>query len=78
MALAIPDLGNIIGLVGAFCLSMLGFVFPAVIEICVLHPDQHGVGYYMLLKNILLMLFGFFALFVGCTLSIIDIIHSYE
>lgn len=76
MALAIPDLGSIIGLIGAFCLSMLGFVFPALIEICVLHPDQHGIAKYMLVKNVLFVLFGVFALVVGSTLSIIEFVKS--
>lgn len=74
MALAIPKLGGFIGLVGAFCLSMLGFVFPGVMEICVLHPDQYGCANWMLLKNLGLILFGFCVLVIGCTTTIIDML----
>lgn len=78
MALAVPDLGTFNSLIGAVCLSMLGFTFPALIEICVLHPDQYGAGFYMLIKNVLLMLFGFFALVMGCIVAIKDIIDTYS
>lgn len=78
MALAIPDLGSFTSLVGALCLSMLGFAFPALIEICVLHPDQYGLGFYMLIKNVLLIAFGFFAMFIGFYFVVKDLVEQYN
>lgn len=78
MAISVPNLGLFISLVGALCLSMLGFSIPALMEICVLYPNNFGKYNYILWRDIFVLLFGFFALLVGTVTTIIDIIDIYS
>ncbi|XP_039286786.1 proton-coupled amino acid transporter-like protein CG1139 [Nilaparvata lugens] len=78
LAVAVPRLELFISLFGAFCLSALGIAFPAIIEICVMWPDNLGTGYYILFRNFLLILFGIAGLLVGTYTSISDIITSFS
>ncbi|BES98561.1 amino acid transporter [Nesidiocoris tenuis] len=78
LAVAIPRLGLFISLFGALCLSALGIAFPAIIEICVLWPDQLGPLNYVLWKDILLILFGIVGLVVGTGTALMDIIVSFQ
>lgn len=77
LAVAIPRLGLFISLFGALCLSVLGLAFPAIMEICVKYPDNFGAFYYVLWKDILLILFGVAGLVIGTTTSVKDIITSF-
>ncbi|XP_073974096.1 proton-coupled amino acid transporter-like protein acs isoform X2 [Rhodnius prolixus] len=78
LAVAIPRLGLFISLFGALCLSALGIAFPAIMEICVLWPDNLGRFYYVLWKDILLIIFGILGLVVGTSTALIDIIRSFQ
>ncbi|XP_014470141.1 PREDICTED: proton-coupled amino acid transporter 1-like [Dinoponera quadriceps] len=79
LAIAIPRLGLFISLFGALCLSALGIAFPAIIEICVLWPDNDfGPLKFMMIKNILLIIFGLVGLVVGTYVSIVDIVNSFK
>lgn len=79
LAISIPRLGLFISLFGALCLSVLGIAFPAIIEICVLWPENDfGPCKFMLIKNILLIVFGLLGLVVGTYVSIVDIVKSFE
>lgn len=70
MAALIPNVGLFTSLIGALCLSMLGFSIPALMEICVLYPDNYGRGNYVLWRDILLILFGLCALIFGVIATI--------
>lgn len=76
MALAIPNVGLFTSLIGALCLSMLGFSLPALMEICVLYPNNYGRLNYILWKDFLLILFGFCALILGVSITIIELIKT--
>ncbi|KAH0948889.1 hypothetical protein HN011_005914 [Eciton burchellii] len=79
LAIAIPRLGLFISLFGALCLSALGIAFPAIIEICVQWPENDfGPLKFMLIKNILLIVFGLLGLVVGTYVSIVDIVNSFQ
>lgn len=79
LAIAIPRLGLFISLFGALCLSALGIAFPAIIEICVLWPGKDfGLFKAMLIKNILLIVFGLLGLVAGTYVSIVDIVKSFQ
>ncbi|XP_012272958.1 proton-coupled amino acid transporter-like protein CG1139 [Orussus abietinus] len=78
LAIAIPRLGLFISLFGALCLSALGIAFPAIIEICVLWPDKFGPLRVILIKNVLLIIFGILGLIIGTYVSLVDIIKSFE
>ncbi|XKL65978.1 hypothetical protein PGB90_009398 [Kerria lacca] len=76
LAIAIPYLNLFISLIGALCLSMLGITFPALIEICILYPNNFGKLNYILLKNVILIIIGIFAGVLGTVLAITDIISK--
>ncbi|KAJ2943124.1 hypothetical protein O0L34_g18817 [Tuta absoluta] len=69
IAIAFPNIGNLMGLLGAFCLSNMGFIFPAIIELLVIWEDP-GLGRFKwrLWKNVLVVLIGVL-LFVAGTYS---------
>lgn len=76
LAITVPRLGLFISLFGALCLSALGIAFPAIIEICVLWPDRDlGPCMIMLVKNLLLIVFGLLGLVIGTYVSMVDIIN---
>ncbi|XP_066595896.1 proton-coupled amino acid transporter-like protein CG1139 [Prorops nasuta] len=79
LAVAIPRLGLFISLFGAFCLSALGIAFPAIIEICVDWPDRKSQPWkIMLIKNLLLIVFGIVGLVVGTYVTVVDIVNSFK
>lgn len=75
-AVAIPDLSLFLSLVGSFCLSVLGLIFPALLQICVQYETGYGPCGIRLVANLLLLLFGIFGGVVGTYVSIVDIINS--
>jgi len=74
VAIAVPNLGPIISLVGALCYSTLGLLIPAVIETVTYW--EHGLGW-RLWKNIVVILFALLALITGSYASILEIISEY-
>lgn len=78
LAVAIPKLDLFISLIGALCLSTLGLIIPALIETCVFWRDTCGLSRTMMvIKNILIACFGFYAVFVGTSTSILAIYQSF-
>lgn len=77
LAAAIPRLGLFISLFGAFCLSALGLAFPAIMELCVLYPDQLGTGNYILWKDVLLIVVSLIGLVSGTYTAVRDIVFSF-
>lgn len=78
LAILIPNLGGFISLVGAVCLSMLGLIFPATIDLVTFY-EEPGLGKYnwRLYKNLFLILFGLVGFITGTYVSIIEIINDY-
>ncbi|XP_969657.2 proton-coupled amino acid transporter-like protein pathetic isoform X2 [Tribolium castaneum] len=76
IAILVPDLEGLISLVGALCLSMLGLIFPAVIDLVTFWEDP-GFGRlnWRLWKNVLLIFFGFVGFATGTYVSIQGIIE---
>ncbi|KAH8398316.1 hypothetical protein KR215_005834, partial [Drosophila sulfurigaster] len=75
-AIAIPDLSLFLSLVGSFCLSILGLIFPALLQICVQYEQGYGPFRIRLVINMLLLIFGFFGGIVGTYVSIVDIVEA--
>ncbi|KAJ8737634.1 hypothetical protein PYW08_000229 [Mythimna loreyi] len=77
-AIAMPNLGPFISLVGAVCLSFLGLIFPAVIETVTFWDRPNGLGRFnwVLWKNMFLISFGILGFLTGSYVSILDIIHG--
>ncbi|XP_018787821.1 PREDICTED: proton-coupled amino acid transporter-like protein CG1139 isoform X2 [Bactrocera latifrons] len=77
-AVAIPDLSVFLSLVGSFCLSILGLILPALLQICVQYGLGYGVWKLKLVKNVFLIAFGIFGGIIGSYVSIVQIIESYN
>lgn len=77
--MAIPNLGVFISLFGALCLSALGISFPGLMEMCVRWPEKRlGRCYWVLIKDILLIIAGLLALIVGTYTALLEIIKTEE
>ena len=78
IAIAVPNLGPFMSLVGAVCLSTLGLIFPAIIEL-VTYWERPGLGAYnwRLWKNIFLISFGVLGFCTGLYTSLEEIIATY-
>lgn len=78
IAVAIPQLGPFISLVGAVCLSTLGLMFPAIIEL-VTYWESPGMGscYWRLWKNFFIILFGILGFITGTITSIEEIVAEF-
>ncbi|CAH0578119.1 unnamed protein product [Chrysodeixis includens] len=77
LAVAVPTIGPFMGVIGAFCFSLLGVIAPAFIEIVTFWDIGFGPAKYMVWKNILVVLFGCFALVFGTKEAVKDIIKVY-
>lgn len=78
LAISVPRLALFISLFGALCLSVLGIAFPAVMEICVLWPDNLGRFNHVVIRNLLLIAVGGLGLVAGTHKSLSDIIISFQ
>ena len=74
----VPMLGLIISLFGALCLSVLGIAFPALIEMCTLWPNNLGRFQWIMIKDMLLIVIGLFALVTGTSSAVGDIIKEWS
>ncbi|XP_026816116.1 LOW QUALITY PROTEIN: proton-coupled amino acid transporter-like protein pathetic [Rhopalosiphum maidis] len=75
IAVAVPTIGPFIGLIGAFCFSLLGIVVPVIIEFATYWDD---VTIWMSVRNAVLIAVGFLALVFGTANSVADIITAYD
>lgn len=76
-AIAFPNLGPLLGLVGAFSVSLLNLIFPCILELCVLYSDTYGRMKWILWKNIILAIVGLFTFFYGTYSAVIEMISEY-
>lgn len=78
-AIAFPDLGPLVSLVGAFSISLLNLIFPAIMEICLLYPPEYDYGRlkWKLIKDIILIIIGTFILVHGTYSSIREMIKDW-
>lgn len=75
LAAIVPNLGPIISLVGALSSSTLALIFPPLIEIITFWPNKMGQYYWVLWKDIAIILFGFCGFFFGSYASIMELIN---
>uniref|UniRef100_A0A1A9W7L0 Amino acid transporter transmembrane domain-containing protein n=1 Tax=Glossina brevipalpis TaxID=37001 RepID=A0A1A9W7L0_9MUSC len=77
LAIVLPDLSLFLSLVGAFCLSVLGLIFPPLLQICVQYRTGYGKWKLRLIKNLFLVTFGAVGGIVGTYVSITEIVQAY-
>ncbi|CAH1709918.1 proton-coupled amino acid transporter-like protein pathetic isoform X1 [Aphis gossypii] len=75
IAVAVPTIGPFIGLIGAFCFSLLGIIVPVIIEFAT-YWDK--VTVWMTIRNAVLIAVGFLALVFGTSNSVFQIISAYS
>lgn len=75
LAAAVPQLNNIISLVGALSMSVLGFVFPVAIHSLTFYEKLSVTE---LAKNIAIFLFGVLGSLAGSYTAIYNIIRDLQ
>ncbi|KAJ6643909.1 Proton-coupled amino acid transporter-like protein pathetic, partial [Pseudolycoriella hygida] len=77
IAVAVPTISPFIGLIGAFCFSILGLLVPIGIEFVTYWDKGFGKFKWMIWKNVIIAIFGIFALVFGSKSAIEEIIAIY-
>lgn len=77
LAVAVPTIGPFVGLLGAFCFSILGLLIPVFIEMITYWDQGFGKYNWVIIKNVIVCLFGMMALIFGSKDAIIEIIKMY-
>ncbi|XP_075990518.1 solute carrier family 36 member pathetic [Anticarsia gemmatalis] len=77
LAVAVPTIGPFMGVIGAFCFSILGLIAPAFIEVITYWDIGFGATKYIIWKNVLVVIFGLFALIFGTKDAVIEILRVY-
>lgn len=75
-AAALPRLEQVIGLEGAFFYSFLGLIAPSVLDLVFRWERDLGRYYWILIKDVVLIVFGSFVLVSGVTQSLREIIAT--
>ncbi|KAM3968576.1 LOW QUALITY PROTEIN: proton-coupled amino acid transporter-like protein pathetic [Aphomia sociella] len=66
ISFTLPNVSKFIGLLGSFCLSNMGFIFPAFIELSLVWEEPGlGVLKWRLWRFIIILIFGLILCFVG-------------
>ncbi|KPJ06322.1 Proton-coupled amino acid transporter 4 [Papilio machaon] len=78
LAAAVPTIAPFMGVIGAFCFSLLGLIAPAFIEVITFWNIGYGRFHYLAWKNVLVFIFGLFALIFGTKDAVISIINEYK
>lgn len=74
----IPTLGPFIAFFGAFCLSLLGLVFPAILDLCTYYVIGYGPCNYKLFRDIILAIIGMSCLISGCHHATLEILEELQ
>lgn len=77
LAVAVPTIEPFIGLIGAFCFSILGLLIPVFIETVTYWDVGFGPGNWVALKNVIICVIGLMALIFGSRSAIMDIVKLY-
>lgn len=77
LAVAVPTIGPFIGLIGAFCFSILGLLIPILIETVTYWDQGFGKFNWVIWKNVIVCFFGIIALVFGSKSAIEDILKLY-
>ncbi|GJQ88033.1 putative proton-coupled amino acid transporter [Trypoxylus dichotomus] len=76
LAVALPMITPFVGLIGAFCFSILGLIVPVVIEIITFWDKGFGKYNWKIVKNAVVIIAGIIALIFGSKMAIEEIIQE--
>lgn len=74
IAAAVPQLGNLMSLVGSLAVTTVGFIFPALANMILLHQKLSRLG---VAKNILLLVCGAILFISVAFVSLQEIVKDY-
>ncbi|XP_076263241.1 solute carrier family 36 member pathetic [Rhynchophorus ferrugineus] len=77
IAIAVPTIIPFVGLIGAFCFSILGLMLPVGIEIITFWDKGFGAYNWKIVKDVIVVITGILALVFGSKSSIEDIVSLY-
>lgn len=77
LAVSVPTIAPFMGLIGAFCFSILGLIFPVFIELVTHWDTGFGAYNWIVWKNIVITVCGVTALVFGSMSAIQDIVGLY-
>lgn len=77
--MGVPMLELIISLVGCIGLSTVGLIFPPILDCLAKYPDRFGFCKWIVVKNMILSMFGIFCFITGTYFTILEIMNfNYE
>lgn len=78
LAVIVPTIEPFIGLIGAFCFSILGLLIPVFVETVTYWDVGFGPGNWVALKNVIICIIGIMALIFGSRSALIQIANLYS
>ena len=76
-AVAVPTIGPFVGIIGALFFSTLGLLFPVMIEMLTYWDHGYGKWFWMIWKNLIIIIFGLIACIFGTIDAIKHIVELY-
>lgn len=73
----VPNLSLLLSLIGAVCSTVLALVLPPLIEFIILSCDEGGIGWYVFVKNSVILLISLVGFVTGGYESLSSIIRFY-
>ena len=80
IALGLPDLGDMISLVGAFACCALSFIIPPTLELLTIFPDRHRSNLWLIwsLKDAAIIVLGVLGFVFGTYATIVNIVKYFK
>ncbi|XP_033306447.1 proton-coupled amino acid transporter-like protein pathetic [Bombus bifarius] len=78
LAVTVPTIEPFIGLIGAFCFSILGLLIPVFVETVTYWDVGFGPGNWVALKNVIICIIGLMALIFGSRSALMQIAELYS
>jgi solute carrier family 36 (proton-coupled amino acid transporter) len=73
----VPNLSLLLSLIGAVCSTVLALVLPPFMEFMILSCEDEGIGWFVLLKNSLILIISLFGFLTGGYESLSRIIETF-
>ncbi|XP_045777164.1 proton-coupled amino acid transporter-like protein CG1139 [Maniola jurtina] len=64
----VPIQGAFVAFVGNLCTTLIALVFPALMELCLLYPNNYGKYRFYLIKDLIILVFGLSCAILGVAL----------
>ncbi|XP_066151523.1 proton-coupled amino acid transporter-like protein pathetic isoform X2 [Euwallacea fornicatus] len=78
MAIAVPTIIPFVGLIGAFCFSIVGLAVPVAIEVITFWDKGFGPYNWKIVKNVIVILVAILAFIFGSMSAVEDIVNLYR